>query len=173
MLNSSYEPIKIISWQKAILLWFHDKVEVIEHHEVSVRSVSKSFRLPSVIRLKKYVRGHRLAMIRFSRENVYRRDNYACQYCHKPFSARELTLDHVLPVSRGGRKNWHNVVAACKTCNQRKANRTPEQANMPLKTLPGVPQWLPEVQFQIDWRTVPEEWRTYLSPLTLSLGTPF
>lgn len=161
VLNASYEPIKIVSWQKAILLWFQGKVEVIEHHDVHVRSVNLSFQLPSVIILKRFVKTKKEIAIRFSRENVYLRDNYSCQYCDREFSTKELTLDHVLPVSLGGKKSWHNIVTACKACNQKKGNKTPEEAKMPLKKLPSTPRWLPKASLDLVPITAPTSWRIY------------
>lgn len=162
VLNSSFEPLKIISWQKAILLWFQDKVEVLEHHEVFVSSVSQRFKLPSIIRLKNYVRVRNQNGVRFCRENIYKRDRYSCQYCLKTFLTRELTLDHVVPVSRGGPKSWTNIVTACRECNQRKANRTPHQANMPLKQKPTEPKWIQKVEVASVPEQAPPSWKIYL-----------
>ena len=81
LLNSSYEPMKVVSWQKAILLWFQGKVEIIEFHSIFARSVRSSFQVPSVMRLKTYVRPRSYGAIRFCRENVYIRDNFTCQEC--------------------------------------------------------------------------------------------
>lgn len=171
VLNSSYEPIKVVSWQKAIVLWFQDKVEIVEHHDVFVRSVCVSFQLPSIVRLKRYVRNHSRSTVRFCRENVYARDNYTCQYCHRNFNARDLTLDHVLPVSKGGGKSWTNVVAACRHCNQKKSNRTPDQAGMPLLKKPEAPRWLPDPQLEFRVPAMPDSWRIYLMWETQKAGT--
>jgi 5-methylcytosine-specific restriction endonuclease McrA len=97
LLNSSYEPMKVISWQRALILWFQDKVEILEYHNVFARSVRSSFQLPSVIRLKNYVRPRNIGAVRFCRENVYIRDNFTCQYCG---DKNELTFDHLIPRSR-------------------------------------------------------------------------
>lgn len=157
-------------------MWFQGKVEVLEHHDTRVRSVKRSFQLPSIIRLKTYVRYPRpRPVIRFSRENVYIRDKYCCQYCGDRFSAKELTLDHVLPVSQGGRKTWTNVVSACRTCNQKKRNRTPEEADMPLLSQPVVPKWLPESELDIGIESIPLSWRIYLylpKPTQIAVGGP-
>ncbi|RYZ72219.1 MAG: HNH endonuclease, partial [Proteobacteria bacterium] len=121
ILNSSYQPVKSVSWQKALILWFQGKVEVIEYHQTAqARTSQSSFKLPSVLRLKRYVTPRRAARLKFSRENIYLRDNHTCQYCAKSFSAKELTLDHVVPASKFGRKDWTNVVTACRPCNHRK-----------------------------------------------------
>lgn len=162
LLNSSYEPMKIVSWQKALILWFQGKVEIVEHHSVFARSVYHSFQVPSVIRLKTYVRPRSYGAVRFCRENVYIRDNFTCQYCGEKFSPKHLTLDHIVPASKDGPKSWTNVVAACRSCNQRKANRTPEVARMPLLSQPAVPTWLPSVEFEYKTNTVPSAWLQYL-----------
>lgn len=162
LLNSSYEPMRVVSWQKALVLWFQDKVEILEYHPIFARSVRSSFQLPSVLRLKIYVRPRSLATIRFCRENVYIRDGFRCQYCAHEFPAKLLTLDHVVPVSKNGQKTWTNVVTACRSCNQRKANRTPDQANMPLLSQPRAPLWLPVVQVELRPEKIPETWLQYL-----------
>lgn len=164
LLNSSYEPMRIVSWQKALVLWFQDKVEVLEYHSVFARSTKSSFKLPSVLRLKTYVRPRGTGAVRFCRENVYIRDNFTCQYCGKFLTAKNLTLDHVVPASKNGKKIWTNVVSACRGCNQKKANRTPLTANMPLLSEPKVPSWLParELEMQIELEKAPASWLEYL-----------
>lgn len=162
LLNASYEPIKVVSWQKALILWFQGKVEVIEYHSIFARSVRASFQLPSVMRLKTYVRPRGLGAVRFCRENVYIRDNFTCQYCAKRLPSKSLTLDHVVPVSHAGPKSWTNVVSACRECNQRKANRTPKTANMPLLKEPKAPHWLPTADLEIRPGNVPATWIQYL-----------
>ncbi|HEX7676056.1 MAG TPA: HNH endonuclease [Bdellovibrio sp.] len=162
LLNASYEPMRIVSWQKALVLWFQDKVEILEYHSAFARSVHLRFKLPSVLRLKNYVRPRLNHAVRFCRENVYIRDNYTCQYCGTKFSAKQLTLDHVVPASQNGPKNWTNVVSACRDCNQRKANRTPRTANMPLLNEPRAPSWLPTLELEISEDHVPPDWAPYL-----------
>lgn len=165
LLNSSYQPMKIVSWQKALVLWFQGKVEVLEYHNVFVRSVRSSFQLPSVMRLKTYVRPRNYGAVRFCRENVYIRDNFTCQYCGIKKSPKHLTLDHVVPVSLAGPKSWTNVVAACRECNQRKANRTPKSANMPLLQEPKIPTWLPSQEIEVKESKsggIPSTWQQYL-----------
>lgn len=163
MLNSSYEPLKLVNWQKALILWFQDKVEVLSHHQSFARSIRENFPLPSVIRLKKYVRSQESTKIRFCRENIYIRDNYTCQYCVEKHPTRDLTLDHVRPVAQGGLKIWNNIVTACRECNQKKGNRTPEQADMPLFKKPDEPKWLPALRFEVNEKNAPEDWFLYLN----------
>lgn len=162
ILNSSCQPIKSVSWQKALLLYFQGKVEILEYQEQTVRSVSSTFLIPSVMRLKRYVNPRKSTRLKFSRENIYLRDSYTCQYCAKEFPAKLLTLDHVVPASKFGRKDWTNVVTACRDCNHRKANRTPLAAGMPLLNEPRIPSWLPVVQPQFETENIPEQWRPYI-----------
>jgi 5-methylcytosine-specific restriction endonuclease McrA len=162
LLNSSYEPMKIVSWQKALVLWFQGKVEVVEYHNIFARSVRHAFQVPSVIRLKSYVRPRSYGAVRFCRENVYIRDNFTCQYCGERFAQKHLTLDHVVPASKAGPKSWTNVVAACRDCNQRKANRTPDGARMPLLRQPIIPSWLPVADLEVRPTTIPPGWLQYL-----------
>lgn len=109
--------------------------------------------------------------MRFSRENIYLRDDHSCQYCYKWYPAKELTLDHVIPVSKGGPKSWLNVVTACRACNQKKRNRTPEQAEMPLLKPPVVPRWLPVNDIQITFDGVPQSWLVYLGQIESTFVT--
>ena len=121
-LNASYEPLKVVNWQKAITLWCQGKVEVIAVHDREIRAVSVSFKLPSVIRLLRFVKiKRRFDYVPFSRANIYARDNHTCQYCSEAMSTSELTFDHVVPVAHGGRKDWENIVTCCITCNRRRA----------------------------------------------------
>ncbi len=163
VLNASYEPLKIVSWQKAIILWFQGKVEILEHHNAFANSVTQKFQLPSIIRLKSYVRIRNQNVVRFCRENIYKRDRYTCQYCDSIFGSKELTLDHVLPVSKGGQKSWTNIVTACRDCNQKKGNKTPREAEMPLIAKPAEPRWIQKVDVSISTTMAPDSWRVYLT----------
>lgn len=164
LLNSSYEPMRVVTWQKALVLWFQGKVEVLEYHPVFANSVRSSFQLPSVLRLKSYVRPRaNKGAIRFCRENVYVRDDHTCQYCGEQYPTKQLTLDHVIPASKNGPKTWTNVVTACRDCNQRKADRTPDAAHMPLLKTPRAPSWLPVVHAELRPESVPGTWLQYLT----------
>jgi len=143
-------------------MWFQGKVEVVEYHTAVARSTHAEFSIPSILRLKRFVNPRKVNRVKFSRENVYRRDNHTCQYCGSRMSAKDLTLDHVVPASRKGRKDWTNMVTACRPCNHRKANRTPLAAGMPLLQEPVIPSWLPEEEIQINPDTVPASWLGYL-----------
>jgi 5-methylcytosine-specific restriction endonuclease McrA len=163
LLNASFEPLKVVHWQKAITLLCQGKVEVISVYDREVHSVSITFKLPSVIRLLRYVRiRHRFDYVPFSRANIYARDDHACQYCGRVFPTSELTFDHVVPVAMGGRKDWENIVTCCVGCNRRKGGRTPAGAGMHLVRLPKRPESAPALRITIGLRQAPESWRDYL-----------
>ena len=141
----SYFPLSLWPWQDAVKAVFLDRVNIVAEYDRVVRSPSFEMSLPSVISLKEYVTASRRPA--FTRFNVFLRDSFSCQYCGDRFPTPELTFDHVIPRSRGGRTNWENVVTACSVCNLRKGNRTPEEAQMPLLAPPGRPRWnLPLLQ---------------------------
>ena len=163
LLNATYEPLKVVNWRKAVTLWCQGKVEVISVYDREVRSVSISFKLPSVIRLLRYIRIKRsFDYVPFSRANIYARDNYTCQYCSETMSTGELTFDHVVPVTHGGRKDWENIVTCCISCNRRKGGRTPHQAGMRLVRSPRRPKRAPAIRITVGLRNAPESWRDYL-----------
>jgi len=157
LLNASFQPLQVISWQKAIQLFFSGKVEIVENSGEVVRSVSITIPIPRVIRLIKFVPlKSRKNIVRFNRNNVFMRDHHSCQYCgHKP-PVSQLTLDHVKPVVKGGKKSWENIVTACRPCNLKKGGRTPEEAGMRLKHPPREPIWLPFMGLNIDLTNSPE-----------------
>jgi len=163
LLNSTYEPMRVISWKKAILLLVQDKVEVLQVHDREIRSVSISFKLPSVLRLLSFV--HIKAsqrVVKFSRSNIFTRDEHSCQYCGQHFKSSALTFDHVIPIAKGGKKTWTNIVTACLPCNNRKSGRTPKEANMRLIKKPLKPRWHPTLTITIGLKKTPKNWRDYL-----------
>ncbi len=135
VLNASYEPIHVCAARRALVLLFKGVAEAQESHQYVVRSPSTSFPAPSVIRLLEYRRIPRQTRS-LSRKNILLRDHHTCQYCGRRGPAGELTLDHVLPRSRGGASSWENLVAACRPCNNRKGDRLPEEASMNLRKRP-------------------------------------
>lgn len=161
LLNATYEPLSIVSWKKAITLLILGKAEMLAAQADEIHSATQTFKLPSVLRLVRRVSVPR-HVVQFSRENVYRRDAYCCQYCGKHFMKDKLTFDHVLPRSRGGRATWANIVASCQRCNLAKGNRTPEEAKMPLLKKPGEPRWWPFSSSSAHFESHPEAWRPYL-----------
>lgn len=162
VLNATYEALDVVSWQRAMTLWAQGKVEIMETHDREVRAVTFTFKLPSVVRLLRFVRQRKRTTVPFTRANIYARDQYTCQYCRREFHSTDLTFDHVTPVSQGGRRDWENIVTACVSCNRRKANRTPEEAGMSLPRPPRKPINTPAFRLSIGYRRAPENWRDYL-----------
>ncbi len=161
LLNSTFEPLKVVFWKKAIIMVLLDKVEVVEEYDRTIRGISFRLRLPAVIRLNRYIK-KRTPIIKFSRQNLYIRDGGRCQYCGAPFSAKELTYDHILPRSKGGETEWTNVVTCCVKCNLKKGGRTPEEAGMTLIRRPKAPIWIPLLTMSLGLKETPEPWKDYL-----------
>lgn len=161
LLNITYEPLRVISWQKAITLLTLGKVEVVEEYDREIRSVSFSIKLPAVVRLLRLVKW-REGPVKFSRKNIYARDRGLCQYCGKELKRQEITYDHVIPKSQGGDSSWENVVTSCLDCNSHKGGRTPRQAGMKLRKIPKRPKWNMSLRITIGLRQTPDSWRDYL-----------
>ena len=122
LLDSSFSPVEVIDWKRAIILLITGRAEAIDSYdEINIRSPRTTFQLPKTLRLFNLHRSSRT--VKFSRFNVIFRDNFECQYCGKNGSVKELTIDHVIPISRGGKNTWENVVTACKTCNLQKSDK--------------------------------------------------
>jgi 5-methylcytosine-specific restriction endonuclease McrA len=155
------QPHQAVSWQEAVVLAYLGKADVLEHYDVHVSSPSTSIRLPAVVRLKKPI-ARTKKDVKFSRANIYARDDLRCQYCGERKHARALTYDHVFPFSRGGKTEWTNIVSACGPCNRRKANRTPEEAGMRLLKRPIAPRTLPLASIFALPKTIPSAWAPYL-----------
>lgn len=162
LLNMSGEPLKLISWKKAVVLYLSGKVSLLEEYPVPLRSCYINMNKPAVVQLRTY---HRTKYgVKLSRENIYARDQYICQYCGEPFATKELTLDHVLPESRGGKFSWTNLVTCCSSCNNKKDNKTPGEANMPLLKKPVQPSWMPAVLMKaIKYHEIPTQWHRWIS----------
>jgi 5-methylcytosine-specific restriction endonuclease McrA len=161
LLNITYEPLRIINWKKAITLLCLGKVEVIEEYGRDIHSVSFTIKLPSVVRLLNLVKKPK-SPVKFSRQNIYLRDKYRCQYCGLKHPTEELTYDHVLPKSRGGKTEWGNIVTCCIGCNRMKGGRTPKEARMHLVRKPTRPSWVPAIKITIGLKQIPQTWRDYL-----------
>lgn len=161
LLDLGYQPLEVIPWRRALVLDLVGKVETVTVHEWFVRTVDRQFPVPAVVRLLRQIR-HRPPLVRFSRENVYLRDGYCCQYCGDRLPGRELTLDHVVPRCEGGKTSWTNVVAACGPCNRRKGRELPEQAGMPLLAEPRRPRWLGPKVLGLAKSQMPTPWRDWL-----------
>ena len=162
-LNSSYEPMKVIDWTRAVCMWLDDKAEILATYSERVYDALRDWSgfMPAVIRMKKYVNFNK-QKVKFSRINVFGRDHFTCQYCSAQPGTSSLTYDHVLPRSRGGKTCWTNIVTACISCNSKKADKTPEEARMPLKALPKKPTVRPQLQLALSKPNTPEEWRDYV-----------
>ncbi|KAJ8763197.1 hypothetical protein K2173_025582 [Erythroxylum novogranatense] len=170
VLDIAYRPVNVVCWKRAICLEFMEKADVLEYYDQTVKSPSGSFYIPAVLRVPNLLQVFKRRRIKsnLSRKNVLYRDNYTCQYCY----AREnLTIDHVLPVARGGEWTWENLVAACAKCNSKKGQKTLMEANMKLIKVPKAPKDYEILAIPLTSSALrmlrrrngtPEEWRQYL-----------
>jgi 5-methylcytosine-specific restriction endonuclease McrA len=156
VLNASYEPLNICTWRRAVVLLMKGKAEQIEHNG---KLIYTNLPVPTVIRLRSYVKIP-YKEISLSRRNLLHRDGYTCQYCGD--RRHDLTIDHIVPRSKGGTDSWENVVAACLKCNVKKGDRTPKEANMALSTTPRRPP--SHVFFEISKHAASGEfsWKKYV-----------
>ncbi len=161
VLNSSFEPLNVCSVRRAHVLVFKGKAEVVEAIERPLRSASGRFPWPHVIRLLAYVRVPRAVQRRISRRALFARDGWRCQYCG---STGRLTLDHVVPRSRGGDSVWENVVASCAPCNLRKGDRLPDEVSMHPQVKPRPPA--PALFITLAASHIPDRWHPYLGPFS-------
>ena len=157
LLNQNYEPLMVCNVKKAIILLYLGKAEAIENDSLWIRSVNSKMHMPVVIRLKKFARAPQKRII-LNRKNLLIRDNYSCQYCGR--TGQPLTVDHIVPKQFGGRDTWENLVIACLPCNNRKGNRTPEQAEMKLLNRPKRPNHFFYFQHFIGIKH--DQWKPYL-----------
>jgi 5-methylcytosine-specific restriction endonuclease McrA len=142
VLNATFEPISVVSTRRAVVLLLKEKAELVEAAEAELRAESLSMRMPLVIRLVYFVRIPYKVSLPVTRRTVLARDHYTCQYCGRQPARKDLTVDHIVPRSRGGRTIWENVVTACQRCNGHKGNRTPDEANMEVQCQPGRPRYV-------------------------------
>jgi 5-methylcytosine-specific restriction endonuclease McrA len=160
VLNATFEPLSVVSLHRAIVLLLKNKAEIIESAEERIRAATMSLPYPLVIRLVYYVRIPRRVGVPLTRRAIFMRDDYTCQYCGDHPAKAELTVDHVIPRVRGGGNHWENVVCACLRCNTHKGSRTPEEANMPLRTEPYKPLYCAVVL--LSQATIHESWGKYI-----------
>lgn len=154
VLNATFLPINICSWKRAIILVFKGKAESIENSKKYVNS--GKYNLPLVIKLRGYIPIPYNGVV-FTRKNVFLRDNYTCQYCGK---GNNLTIDHIIPTSRGGEDSWENVVTCCVRCNNKKGDKSLEESSMKLKSIPYKPP--SSLYLQVTRQTsVPSSWFSY------------
>ncbi len=158
ILNQDYSALSICSVPKAFLLVYLNKAELVaESSSYYLRTVSSSFPMPTVIRLHRYINLPYKGVM-MTRQNIFKRDGHRCVYCG---THEELTLDHVLPKSRGGRTSWDNLATACKRCNTRKGDCTPEEASMPMRQRPFKPSF---ILFLREYSgTTEESWMPFLA----------
>ncbi len=161
LLNTTFEPLAIVSWKKAVTLLFLQKVEVIKEYDREIKSVSQRMALPAVVRLRRFVRNSH-ASVRFSRRNVFLRDDYTCQYCGKRFEPKHLTCDHVVPKSRGGITEWTNIVTSCIYCNLKKADKLPEEVEMVPRKKATRPSGFHVLLLNLGVKTLPDYWKDYM-----------
>src|SRR6266566_4893723 len=159
VLNATYEPINVCTVRRAVVLLLKEKAELIERGRHELHSESSTLARPVVIRLVTYVNVPRDAHRRkITRRAVFARDSWTCQYCG---SRSNLTVDHVIPRSKGGASSWENIVASCAPCNRRKGNSLPRQVGMRLLKQPRTPS--PHVFIQVASPTIPAAWQQYLA----------
>ena len=158
VLNATFEPINVCSVRRAAVLLLKDKAEMLEHAAWELRSEHTAIPRPVVIRLVTFVKVPRDTHRRkITRRAVFARDGWTCQYCG---SRSNLTVDHVIPRSKGGPSSWENIVASCAPCNRRKGDMTPIQANMHPAHEPRAPH--PQVFIHVASPTIPAAWRAWL-----------
>lgn len=158
VLNATYEPINVCTVRRAVVLLLKEKAEVIEHGDWELRSASQTLQRPVVIRLVTFVRIPRDTHRRkITRRAVFARDQWTCQYCG---SRSNLTVDHVIPKSKGGPSSWDNIVASCAPCNRRKGDALVTQVGMKLRKQPRTPN--PSVFIHVASPTIPAAWLQYL-----------
>jgi len=158
VLNQDYSPISVCSAERAFLLLFLNKAELVhEADNAMLRTVNQHYPMPSVIRLQRYINiPYKRVML--TRQNLFKRDGNQCQYCG---STKDLTLDHVIPKSKGGQSTWTNLTTACQKCNSIKGDKTPEGAGLPLAKRPFKPSYIMFVRNYSGFTS--EEWLKYLS----------
>ena len=156
VLNATYQPLSVVPLRRAVLLVLAEKAEVVEEGEGKFSSASLDIPEPLVVRLTYFVRVPFRASVPLTRRTLLSRDNRVCGYCNGPGD----TIDHIVPRSRGGKHRWENVVCACRHCNHKKRDRTPEESGMTLHIKPSVPAGT--TAFIVAIGTVDEKWQPYL-----------
>lgn len=158
VLNQNYEPLSVCTVRKAVILLWLGKAEMVAHRSNRVlRTVSSAYPYPSIVRLSLYIHVP-YKKVELTRKNILRRDDHRCVYCGK--TTPPLTVDHIMPRSRHGGDTWENLVCACVRCNNRKGNRTPEEAGMKLRVKPFRPNHVTFIQNVVG--IIDTEWEPYL-----------
>ena len=161
LLDAAYQPVSVICWTRAMILLIQGKATVLhEYEDVTINSASQSWKLPSVmVYAGKLVKRKRKST--FSRFAIYYRDKWTCQYCNTKHEPKYLTFDHVVPRRLGGKTTWTNIVACCRPCNLKKADKRLPDSGMKLLKEPVELKEAPPVMIQIN-KSDPEEWRNYI-----------
>lgn len=167
VLDSRYQPVKVVSLEVGFVLLYTDRATSVTDSERTLRSVNSTYKVPWVIALNSCSpRTRRSLSPRFSRQNVYLRDGYSCQYCGWMGPLSHLTLDHLLPSAKGGKTSWENVVTACRPCNHRKGARTIEELGVRPRNMPFRPTFsstaIFALRFGLTRKNAPEVWRPYI-----------
>ncbi len=165
VLNFTYEALNVTTIQRAVKLLFAGKAEAVHNHQRVLCSTSFEMRMPSIIRMLYYIKRPK-QRVALTKKNVLIRDDYTCQYCGAR-GERMMTVDHVIPKSRGGSSTWENLVCSCMRCNNRKNNRTPQESNLSLLRKPRQPKYIPWIQ--IKRNTLPDEWGKFLFLYNVSI----
>jgi 5-methylcytosine-specific restriction endonuclease McrA len=161
--NGYYANYNFSAWREMSELWAEEK----KPHEDWIRAVNFEIQVPRVIRLFRYDRLPR-RNVRFSRRNLFARDGFQCQYCSRELPPSQLSVDHVVPRSRGGLTIWENVVTCCLSCNVKKGGRTPKEARMKLASPPRTPRHNPVLAMKIGSPKY-ESWRTFVDSAACSV----
>jgi len=162
VLNNNYQPLNVANAQRVLAMLCLGKVEVLATDSKVFHSERTELRLPTVVRLRRFVR-RPLPELRASRKSIFARDGHTCQYCGHGHVA--LTLDHVVPKDKGGRTDWDNLVCCCTRCNNIKGNRTPEEAGLTLIQKPRRPKYIPYISYTKFLEALANpHWRDYLAP---------
>ncbi len=164
LLNASYEPLAVVSLSRAVNLLLRERVEPATDEQLTLQTATRGMVVPEVLRLKHYVNVPRRNAPAWSRRALFARDHFTCAYCGRKAGAggelamRELTVDHIIPLSRGGKSSWLNTVCACQRCNTRKGDRLPHEAGMKMLIEPK----LPRTNYLVAQGNVPAAWKIWL-----------
>ena len=159
VLNQNYEPLDVCTWKRAMVMVVGGKAEIVENGRGVIHSPSMTFPLPSVVRIRHMIRRPR-PRVKLNRREVFRRDNFTCQYCGK--QTTNLTVDHLVPRHRGGAYSWENLVSACPECNRRKGGKALREAGMSLMHQPAEPKATLHSLFSSPRYREYTEWRQFL-----------